>query len=86
MKLSPLSIIAASSITAASAASIRGSRNLSPLEVPHSMSVHKKRSSEQDITEEPEEESSGDGPRSPDLMQTRIIGGDVVSSFDEHHI
>lgn len=79
MKLSPLSIIAASTVVA-SAATIRGSRKLSPAEVPHSSSVHKKRSSEQDIIEEPEfEEEEQDGPRSPGLMQTRIIGGGVVS-------
>jgi trypsin len=80
MKLSPLSIIAASTVVA-SAATIRGSRKLSPAEVPHASSVHKKRSSEQDITEEPEfEEEEQDGPRSPGLMQTRIIGGGVTDS------
>ena len=81
MKLSALSIIAASSLTTVSVASIRGSRNLSPAEVPHATSVHKKRSSENDIAEEPEmevESSSEDGPMSPGLMQTRIIGGGVV--------
>jgi trypsin len=83
MKLSALSIIAASSLTTVSAASIRGSRNLSPAEVPHATSVHKKRSSENDIAEEPEmevESSSEDGPMSPGLMQTRIIGGGVTNS------
>ncbi|KAL3768958.1 hypothetical protein ACHAWO_004068 [Cyclotella atomus] len=83
MKLSPLSIIAASSITVASGASIRGSsRHLSSAEVPHSSSVHKKRSSEQDVSEEPEMEVEveEDGIRSPDLMQTRIIGGAATNS------
>lgn len=68
----------------ASGASIRGSsRHLSSAEVPHSSSVHKKRSSEQDVSEEPEMEVEveEDGIRSPDLMQTRIIGGAAVSCF-----
>lgn len=80
MKLSPLSIVAATSVVA-SAATIRGSRNLSPAEVPHSSSVHKKRSSEPDLTEEPEsEEEEQGGSFSPGLLQTRIIGGGVTNS------
>ena len=86
MKLSPLSIVAATSVVA-SAATIRGSRNLSPAEVPHSSSVHKKRSSEPDLTEEPEsEEEEQGGSFSPGLLQTRIIGGGVVSADFWRHV
>jgi hypothetical protein len=78
MKISTLSqVIVASAFPAASSAgSIRGGRKLSPFDPTNDSSVHKKRSSEQDIAAEPEEESDVDGPG---LMQTRIIGGAVVS-------
>jgi hypothetical protein len=78
MKISTLSqVIVASAFPAASSAgSIRGGRKLSPFDPTYDSSVHKKRSSEQDIAAEPEEESDVDGPG---LMQTRIIGGAVVS-------
>lgn len=84
MNLSILSIIAVSSIftaTSAAAASIRGSRNLSPLEVRHS-SVHEKRSSEQDSISNSSNTEDEDEvvPRfSPGLMGTRIIGGGVTN-------
>ena len=84
MNLSVLATIVVCSIlitTSADAASIRGSRNLSPLEVRHS-SVHKNRISDQDSTSTSSytEEEDEDVPRfSPGLMGTRIIGGGTVS-------
>jgi trypsin len=79
MKLSTLSLLSVSSIILAEtvdAAFIRG-RKL-PVEVPHDMSVHKKRSSGNDVPVD-EQSSSKDG-FSPDLMQTRIIGGGATNS------